>query len=96
MLATYAADLFALLRPAGGLLNHAISRRPGPRTQFSKTSFIDRYVFPDGELEPMAMMIDALEEVGFEVHDVESLVPAVKPSAHGRSGMPRTCASFLA
>ncbi len=73
MLATYAADLFALLRPQGRLLNHAISRRPGKPAAFSRTSFIDRYVFPDGELEPLATMIEALEGAGFEVRDVESL-----------------------
>ncbi|MFD4368441.1 class I SAM-dependent methyltransferase [Rhodococcus sp. NPDC058521] len=73
MLATYAADLFALLRPQGRLLNHAISRRPGPPATFSKTSFIDRYVFPDGEILPLATMIEALEGSGFEVRDVESL-----------------------
>jgi cyclopropane-fatty-acyl-phospholipid synthase len=73
MLPVYAADLFALLRPEGRLLNHAISRRPGKRPDFSRTSFIDRYVFPDGELEPMGTMIDALEGAGFEVRDVESL-----------------------
>jgi cyclopropane-fatty-acyl-phospholipid synthase len=55
------------------LLNHAISVRPGKPAGFSKTSFIDRYVFPDGELIPMATMIDALEGAGFEVRDVESL-----------------------
>jgi cyclopropane-fatty-acyl-phospholipid synthase len=73
MLPRYAADLFALLSPTGRLLNHAISRRPGQKAEFSPTSFIDRYVFPDGELEPLAMMIDALESAGFEVRDVESL-----------------------
>jgi len=73
MLPAYAADLFTLLRPGGRLLNHAISRRPGTRTAFSKTSFIDRYVFPDGELEPIAMTIEAIEGAGFEVRDVESL-----------------------
>ena len=73
MLPVYAADLFELLRPGGRLLNHAISRRPGQPTAFSKTSFIDRYVFPDGELLPMATMIEAIEGVGFEVRDVESL-----------------------
>jgi cyclopropane-fatty-acyl-phospholipid synthase len=73
MLPTYAADLFDLLRPQGRLLNHAISRRPGPRAGFSRTSFIDRYVFPDGELEPIAAMVAALEGAGFEVRDVESL-----------------------
>jgi len=73
MLPTYSADLFALLRPGGRLLNHAISRRPGPPEGFSRTSFIDRYVFPDGELEPLSVMVGALEEAGFEVRDVESL-----------------------
>lgn len=73
MLPVYADQLFGLLRLQGRLLNHAISRRPGKPTEFSKTSFIDRYVFPDGEIEPMAQMIDALEGAGFEVRDVESL-----------------------
>jgi cyclopropane-fatty-acyl-phospholipid synthase len=73
MLPVYAADLYALLRPEGRLLNHAISRRPGRPPEFSKTSFIDRYVFPDGELEPVGMMVSALEDAGFEVRDVESL-----------------------
>jgi cyclopropane-fatty-acyl-phospholipid synthase len=70
MLPVYAAGLFQLLRPGGRLLNHAISRRPGP---VSRTSFIHRYVFPDGELEPMSTMIEAIEGAGFEVRDVESL-----------------------
>ena len=73
MLPVYANDLFHLLRPGGRLLNHAIARRPGQRPQFSPTSFIDRYVFPDGELVPLAMTVDALEGAGFEVRDVESL-----------------------
>lgn len=73
MLSTYSADLFALLRPQGRLLNHAISRRPGTSATISKTSFIDRYVFPDGEILPLATMTSALEGAGFEVRDVEAL-----------------------
>src|SRR5665811_995322 len=73
MLPTYSAELFGLLRPGGRLLNHAISRRPGELGRFSRTSFIDRYVFPDGELQPMAAMVEALEDAGFEVRDVEAL-----------------------
>ena len=71
----YAAALHALLAPGGRLLNHAISRRPGPPgdPKGDKTSFIDRYVFPDGELLPLSMMVDVLESAGFEVRDVESL-----------------------
>src|SRR5699024_4553244 len=73
MLPTYAADMYKLLAPQGRLLNHAISRRPGGTQHTSKTSFIGRYVFPDGELEPLGVMVGSLEEAGFEVRDVESL-----------------------
>jgi cyclopropane-fatty-acyl-phospholipid synthase len=73
MLATYSGKLLALLRPGGRLLNHAIARRPGSAGGFSRTSFIDRYVFPDGQLEPLSVMVDALEAAGLEVRDVESL-----------------------
>ena len=74
LLPAYAARLFDLLRPQGRLLNHAIARRPGPHDEGgSTTSFIGRYVFPDGELEPLATMVDAIEGAGFEVRDVESL-----------------------
>jgi cyclopropane-fatty-acyl-phospholipid synthase len=71
----YAAHLHTLLSPGGRLLNLAISRRPGPPgdPKGDKTSFIDRYVFPDGELHPLATMVDVLESAGFEVRDVESL-----------------------
>jgi cyclopropane-fatty-acyl-phospholipid synthase len=70
----YAARLHVLLRPGGRLLNHAIARgpaagpdRPDPR------SFLTRYVFPDGELQPLATHVRILEEAGFEVADVEAL-----------------------
>lgn len=70
----YAADLFALLRPQGRLLNHAISLRPDdPQQGPESSSFIDRYVFPDGELVPIATMVGTLEDAGFEVRDVQAL-----------------------
>ena len=74
-LGEYATHLHDLLAPGGRLLNHAISRRPGPPDdpKGDRTSFIDRYVFPDGELHPLSTMVDVLESAGFEVRDVESL-----------------------
>ncbi|MEO7588589.1 MAG: class I SAM-dependent methyltransferase, partial [Arachnia sp.] len=73
-LPAYASALYNLLAPNGRLLNHAISRRPGPRhTKPDEASLIWRYVFPDGELNPLSDMIDVLETAGFEVRDVESL-----------------------
>jgi cyclopropane-fatty-acyl-phospholipid synthase len=73
MLPQYAAALFGLLTDGGRLLNHAIARRPGDRAGSSRTSFIDRYVFPDGELQPVASMAEALENAGFEVRHLQSL-----------------------
>jgi cyclopropane-fatty-acyl-phospholipid synthase len=73
MLPTYAQALYDLLRPEGRLLNHAISRRAGAAGNLGRTSFINRYVFPDGELEPLNVMVRAIEDTGFEVRDVESL-----------------------
>ena len=74
-LGEYATRLHTLLAPGGRLVNHAISRRPGPPRDptADTTSFIDRYVFPDGELHPLSTTVDALESAGFEVRDVESL-----------------------
>lgn len=73
MLPTYSRTLFGLLKPGGRLLNHAIARHPLVAPTPDKTSFISRYVFPDGELEPLSVMAGALEESGLEVRDVESL-----------------------
>ena len=68
----YAAALRGLLRPGGLFLNHAIARldlSPPDR----RRSFIYRYVFPDGELEPLGDVVTAFERRGLEVRDVESM-----------------------
>ncbi|MFD8149660.1 class I SAM-dependent methyltransferase [Streptomyces sp. NPDC059720] len=70
----YAADLYDLLAPGGRLLNHQIARRPQrDESAYSVDSFIDSYVFPDGELQPLGVTVTRLERAGFEVRDVESL-----------------------
>ncbi|MEO5853303.1 MAG: cyclopropane-fatty-acyl-phospholipid synthase family protein [Nocardioides sp.] len=69
--AAYARHLHSLLRTGGRLLNHQISRRPGPTRE--GRSFVSAYVFPDGELLPVATTVGLLEGAGFEVRDVESL-----------------------
>ena len=71
-LAEYFSTLYDLLRFEGRLLNHAISRPPG-EVKFDKHSFIERYVFPDGELHEVGTVVSGLQEQGFEVRDVESL-----------------------
>jgi cyclopropane-fatty-acyl-phospholipid synthase len=68
----YAAILFRQLKPGGRLLNHQISAiHPEPRGK--DRTFIDAYVFPDGELAPLGTTVALLEESGFEVRDVQTL-----------------------
>ncbi|MGW8374591.1 cyclopropane-fatty-acyl-phospholipid synthase family protein [Streptomyces sp. ODS28] len=70
----YADDLYALLKPAGRLLNHQIARRPlADESSYTVDEFIDRYVFPDGELAPVGRTAGILEDAGFEVRDLESI-----------------------
>jgi cyclopropane-fatty-acyl-phospholipid synthase len=67
----YFHTLYSVLAPQGRLLNHAIST-PGGAKKHGRT-FINRYVFPDGELIDVADVLGAMERAGFEVRDVESL-----------------------
>jgi cyclopropane-fatty-acyl-phospholipid synthase len=71
-LPAYFRKAYQLLNPGGVFLNHGIteaaSRKPN-----DKTSFIDKYVFPDGELEPITTSLRIAEEIGFEIRDVESM-----------------------
>ena len=73
-LPVYAAHLHALLAPGGRLLNHAIARGPDARPDDGGSrSFLTRYVFPDGELQPLEEHVGMLERAGFEVRDVQGL-----------------------
>ncbi|MEU0935909.1 cyclopropane-fatty-acyl-phospholipid synthase family protein [Embleya sp. NPDC005971] len=70
----YADILYELLDSGGRLLNHQIARRPAPNeAAYHVDEFIDRYVFPDGELAPVGSTVSVLEEAGFEVRDVHAL-----------------------
>jgi cyclopropane-fatty-acyl-phospholipid synthase len=70
-MAEYFQTLRALLRPQGRLLNHAISSPQGSR--LGRRSFMNRYVFPDGELLDVGDVALAMQRAGFELRDVESL-----------------------
>ncbi|MFL6080145.1 MAG: class I SAM-dependent methyltransferase [Ornithinibacter sp.] len=59
------------LSPGGRLLNHCITR---PHNRRQETGhFIDRYVFPDGELIGSGRIITAAQDVGLEVLHEENL-----------------------
>ena len=77
----YFGAAYAALRPGGRFLNHGIAattrpdsrmRRPGPT---SPGRFVDRYVFPDGELVTIEEAVAYARDAGFEVIDVASLRP---------------------
>jgi cyclopropane-fatty-acyl-phospholipid synthase len=76
-LASYFAGLRALIRPGGRLHNHGISRGHGAGldgpAHFKRGSFMDRYVFPDGELHEVGRVVSILQRAGFEARHVESL-----------------------
>jgi cyclopropane-fatty-acyl-phospholipid synthase len=59
------------LRVGGLLLNHCITRPDNRR--WSTGAFIDRYVFPDGELTGSGTIIAAVQDVGLEVRHEENL-----------------------
>jgi cyclopropane-fatty-acyl-phospholipid synthase len=68
---SYFRFLLDRLRPGGRLLNHCITR---PHNQRRATGpFIDRYVFPDGELTGSGRIITAAQDAGFEVRHEENL-----------------------
>jgi cyclopropane-fatty-acyl-phospholipid synthase len=74
----YFRAVHRLLRPGGLFLNHAIADTSGgaPTLAWAHQrdgGFIWRYVFPDGELLPIAEVVAAAERAGFEVRDLESL-----------------------
>ncbi|HEY2603511.1 MAG TPA: cyclopropane-fatty-acyl-phospholipid synthase family protein [Thermoleophilaceae bacterium] len=71
-LGAHFASMSALLRPEGRMLNHCITR-PSSEDSERTGPFIDRYVFPDGELESPAMVMGAMHDNGFELRHEESL-----------------------
>lgn len=82
-LAGYVSFLAGRLRPHGRLLNHCITR--AVTYEPSRTGgFINRYVFPDGELEAVGTIIGAIQDNGFEVRHEENF----------REHYARTCAAW--
>ncbi|MCI4657697.1 class I SAM-dependent methyltransferase [Cryobacterium zhongshanensis] len=68
----YFEFLQSRLRQGGLLLNHCITR-PDNHSEASTRGFIDRYVFPDGELTGSGRIISAAQDTGLEVLHEENL-----------------------
>ena len=71
-LRNYFGILRGALAPGGQLLNHGIVTRDRKPSK-GKPSFVNTYVFPDGELTTIDAVVAAAEDEGFELRDAESL-----------------------
>jgi len=69
---SYFGFLQSLLRPGGLLLNHSITW-PENKKRPEAGGFIDRYVFPDGELAGSGRIIGDAQDTGLEVLHEENL-----------------------
>jgi cyclopropane-fatty-acyl-phospholipid synthase len=72
-LPNYFAVAQRLLKPGGLFLNHGITSDEGGWKKSIETEFINRYVFPDGQLETVSTVQRIMEDAHFEILDVEGL-----------------------
>ena len=76
-LGTYFAGMAKLLKPGGIALNHGITAGDpdGQATGPAGGDFIDRYVFPGGEIPHLSRVVYEVSRAGLEVADIEDLRP---------------------
>ena len=75
-LGIYFEKAYRLLRPGGVFLNHGITLLNAPFEEDGgsvKDSFVQQYIFPDGDSQPIAYILDIAAKARFEVRDLESL-----------------------
>jgi cyclopropane-fatty-acyl-phospholipid synthase len=77
LLPAYFGKIWRLLTPGGLLMNHGITAGGTRNEQLGAGmgEFIERYIFPGGELEHVSHVLAALSESGLEALDVENLRP---------------------
>ena len=71
----YFSTVHRLLKPSGLFLNHGITHDVEGWPKTSSTAFINRYVFPDGQLDTVSNIQRGMERARFEIADVEALRP---------------------
>lgn len=70
---SYFSFLYEKLKPEGRLLNHTITRPNDEEPTHYNDSFINRYVFPDGELSGPGHIMSTMNAAGFEIRHQENL-----------------------
>lgn len=68
----YFKQLHGRIKEEGRILNHCITR-PTSIERARTGAFIDRYIFPDGELTAPSRVIQAMHDSGFELRHSENL-----------------------
>ncbi len=71
----YFGTVRRLLRPQGLFLNHGITHTEEGWGEALSSLFINRYVFPDGELDTVSNIQRAMERAQLEIVDLEGLRP---------------------
>ena len=73
----YFAKIHRLLKPGGLLLNHGITAGGTRNHQLGAGlgDFMERYIFPGGELLHVSHVLEATSESGLEAVDIENLRP---------------------
>src|SRR6266436_6381596 len=61
------------LKVGGRMLNHCITRPDNTGPSIKREGFINRYVFPDGELEGPGFLMGLMNDNGFEIRHSENL-----------------------
>lgn len=72
---TYFSRILAALKPRGLFLNHSITTRNKQWGTGLGEQFIERYIFPDGELVQISTMLQEAEQAGWEIVDVDAWRP---------------------
>ena len=74
-LSEYFATIHKLLAPDGVVMNHGITTTDpdNGETPYGGGAFIDKYVFPQGELAHIGHVLKAMQQGKLEVSDVENL-----------------------
>ena len=70
----YFEEMFRLLKPMGRLLNHQITiAHDKPDGKPGQDEFLDRYIFPDGDLGAPGFIESCIHDAGFNVVHQENL-----------------------